>query len=44
MSKTQTLFVFKKYLYKSTINNSDLIGENIYTYTKFIHKTGLNNI
>ncbi len=34
----------KKYLCKSTINNSGLVGEEIYTYTKFTYTTELNNI
>lgn len=49
--------VFKKYLYKSTINDGDkkyfykskiddsnLVGEEIHTYTKFTYITKLNNI
>ena len=34
----------KKYLCKSTINDSDLVGEEIHAYTKFTHTTELNNI
>lgn len=34
----------KNYLYKSTIDNSNLVEEEIYAYTKFKHITELNNI
>ena len=36
--------VFKKYLYKSTIDDGGLIKEKIHGYIKFTHITKLNNI
>ena len=42
--KAQTVFVFKKYLYKLTIDNNDLVGEKIHIYTKFTYLTKFNNI
>ena len=36
--------VFKKYLYKSIIDNGGLVREEIHAYTKFMHTIELNNI
>ena len=38
------VIVFKKYLYKSTINDRSLVGEEIYVYIKFTHIIELNYI
>ena len=38
------VIVFKKYLCKSIINDNGFVKKEIYIYTKFTHKTELNNI
>ena len=38
------IIVFKKYSYKSIINNGGLVREKIHVYNKFTYTTKLNNI